>query len=49
MKSIKVTLDVETYVRCEKAARAMGFSSAEELLNFFITKGVGHTSFASER
>lgn len=49
MKSIKVTLDVETYARCEKAARAMGFSSVEELLNFFIANGVGHTSFVPAR
>ena len=49
MKTIKVSLDVETYVRCEKAAKAQGFSSVEELLNFFIANGVGHTSFASAR
>ena len=49
MKTIKAELDVETYVRCEKAARAKGFPSVEDWLSFLIAEKVGHTSLADER
>ncbi len=49
MKTIKTELDIETYVRCEKAARANGFSSVEEWLSFLISEKVGHISFARKR
>ena len=49
MKTIKAELDIETYVRCEKAAQANGFSSVEEWLSFLISEKVGHTFFARKR
>ena len=46
MKHLSHSLSVETYVKCEKAAKAAGFKKVEEWLTFLISQKVGHTSFA---
>jgi len=47
MKTIIHKLDPETYVLCEKAAKAAGKKSVEEWINFLIAEKVGHTPFAA--
>lgn len=45
MKSIVQKLDVETYVLCEKVAKAAGFDSVAAWISFLVDEKVGHTSF----
>lgn len=45
MKTLKHELDPETYVLCEKAAKAAGKNSVEEWLDSLIAERVGHTQF----
>ena len=49
MKSLKHLLTPETYVMCEKAAKAAGKNSVEEWLDFLIDEKVGHTQFGRKR
>jgi hypothetical protein len=45
MGTINHELDPETYVLCEKAAKAAGKKTVEEWLSFLISERVGNTSF----
>ena len=45
MNTINHILDPETYVLCEKAAKAAGKKTVEEWLSFLISERVGNTSF----
>ncbi len=45
MRTIKHQIDPETYVLCEKAAKAAGKNTVEEWLDFLISEKVGHTQF----
>lgn len=49
MKTLIHKLDPETYVLCEKAAKAAGKKSVEEWISFLISEKVGHTPFCHER
>jgi hypothetical protein len=42
-------IDPETYVLCEKAARADGKKTVEEWLEFIISEKVGNTQFCRKR
>ena len=44
MKNLRHLLDPETYVRVEKAAKAIG-KTVEQWLQFLIEERVGHTQF----
>lgn len=48
MSTLKHKIDPETYVLCEKAAKAAG-KTVEEWLDFLISEKVGHTQFYSDR
>jgi hypothetical protein len=45
MSTLKHMLDPETYVLCEKAAKAAGKKTVEEWLGFLLAEKVGNTQF----
>ena len=46
MQTIIEEMSPETYVLCEKAAKAAGKETAEEWVEILIANQVGHTSLA---
>lgn len=46
MQTIIEEMSPETYVLCEKAAKAAGKKTVEEWVAFLIANRVGHTSLA---